>query len=785
MKTNTFQFLKSFILTSALTFVLIFAGNYAQAQCCTYALSMHDTYGDGWNGGNLEVFVNSVSIGSFTAIGYGSLDTFQVCNGDSFELIYTAGDYEEENSYQLFDPAWNLAFSQGTTPLTGTVFSATANCDQIAIPGNHPCNAIAIDTGQCIVADNTGVQSSGLVPGCANYQGSDVWFTMQVPSSGNLSFQTDNGSLTDTGIAVWTDSVCTNLQLLGCDDDAGNGYYSLLSLFDLDPEQTIFIQVFGYGGATGSFELCVNDLGTVEFDSSELPIFMINTLNQTIVSDTKIGCLLDVKYNGPGSITYVSDPSNVYSGIIGIEIRGASSSGYPQLPYGFETRDAIGENNNVSLLGMPAENDWVLLSNYNDRSMIRNALAFKLFGDMDNYSVRTSLCEVLVDSSYMGIYLFGEKIKQDNNRVNISKLTTADIAGDDLTGGYILQQNIWDASNSFESNYSPIDHPGFDVHFVYEYPDPDVILDVQKTYIASYIDSLETALYSEDFADPELGYRKYLDVKSFIDYLIVNELARNADGFKKSVFFNKDKFSHGGKLKAGPVWDFDWAWKNLYGCELYETFDGSGWAHHNNDCPTDNYSTGWYIRMLQDPEFSNELQCTYQSYRQTILDTTYLFAYIDSVENLLQNAQSRHFQRWQILGMSGPAPEIGEIATSYSAELDTLKTWIKIRLDWLDANMPGICMPTDNGLITLNEMNFFPNPANEFVQIDYYLSSFTDVNVSIINFIGEVVASSNMGEQNAGNYSVKFETADLSPGVYLVRFNSGSKCENGKLVIVH
>jgi spore coat protein CotH len=81
---------------------------------------------------------------------------------------------------------------------------------------------------------------------------------------------------------------------------------------------------------------------------------------------------------------------------------------------------------------MPVENDWVLLSNYNDRSLIRNTLAYKLFGEMGNYSVKTSLCEVLIDSAYRGIYVFGEKIKRDNNRVNIAKLTTSDNAGDDV-----------------------------------------------------------------------------------------------------------------------------------------------------------------------------------------------------------------------------------------------------------------------------------------------------------------------------------------------------------------
>jgi hypothetical protein len=354
---------------------------------------------------------------------------------------------------------------------------------------------------------------------------------------------------------------------------------------------------------------------------------------------------------------------------------------------------------------MPAENDWVLLSNFNDRSLIRNQLAFRLFADMGQYAPRTHLCEVLLDSAYKGIYLFGEKIKRDNGRVDIATLTPLDNAGDELTGGYILEQNYWDSFNSSQSNYSPIDHPTFDVHFVYEEPAPDVITQPQRDYIAAYVDSLETALYSTAFADAVVGYRNFLDVPSFIAYFLVNELARSNDGFKKSVFFHKDKASNGGKLKAGPTWDFDWAWKDIASCQIFENTDGSGWAHLVNDCPTDNYSCGWYVRLLQDSTFIRELQCTYQDLRATVLDTAYMFNIIDSIGGRVQVAQVRHFQKWPILGISGPAPEVSPVATTYAAELDTLKAWITRRLVWLDANMPGLCTP----IAGLNEAT--PSPA--------------------------------------------------------------------------
>ncbi|MEO6130532.1 MAG: CotH kinase family protein, partial [Saprospiraceae bacterium] len=464
-----------FIIFNGLIISSLLYSHVATAQCCTYTLSMHDMYGDGWNGGFLQAYVNNNFLGNFYATGFGSSGTIAICQGDSLKLIYTAADYENENTYELYDAAYNLVSEGGPNPQTGLILATTGNCSSLPLPGSNPCNAFVIDTGQCIFADNTLMNASGVSPVCAEFQGGDIWFLLKVPPSGNLSVATDTGTLNDTGIAVWTNTTCTGLRLLGCDDDAGPGSYSYLILNELTPEQNLYIQVFGYGGAKGTFRLCVKDLGFVRIDSSELPIITIHTLGNNIINDTKVDAQMEIRYNGPGSITHQTDSANVYNGPIGIEIRGASSSGYPQRPYGIETRTLTGTNKDVSLLGMPAESDWILTSNYNDRSLIRNTLSFKLFRAMGEYAPRANLCEVLIDSIYKGVYVFCEKIKRDKNRVYIAKLDSTDVNGDKLTGGYILQQNYWDQVTSFQSHYSPIDHPGFDVHFVYEYPKPVVI----------------------------------------------------------------------------------------------------------------------------------------------------------------------------------------------------------------------------------------------------------------------------------------------------------------------
>ena len=693
---------------------ILYFGSSISAQCCDYLLVMDDSYGDGWNGGTLQVNVNGSLIGIFAAAGAGSDTTFTMCNGDELVLNYSAAEWEEENSYRLFDPVGNVVFADGPTPSTGVAFTGVGDCDAVAAPGSVPCAALPIDTLDCVLADNTAAIGAGIDPSCANYQGGDIWYVMPVPPSGNVSVSTfDSGGLNDTGIALWTGTNCVDLTQRGCDDDGGDGYFSLALAYELPVGEMLYIQVFGYGGGTGAFELCVTDLGTVTLESSELPIVMINTLGQEIVDEPKIHALMEIKYNGPGNLTFVTDPANVYNGDVGIEIRGASSAGYPQRPYGFETRDSLGENLDVSLLGMPAEHDWVLLSNYNDRSLIKNQLAFSISQGMGQYATRTHLCEVLIDSVYRGIYVLGEKIKRDSGRVDIAKLTPNENSGDDLTGGYIFMQAYWDGNNSFLSNYHPIDHPDFDVHFVYNTPSPDSISDPQRDYIASFVDTLETALYSPAFDDPATGYRKYMDVKSFIDYFLVNEVSRSADGFKKSVFFHKDKNSNGGKLKAGPVWDFDWAWKNIASCSIFEATDGSSWAHQINDCFTDNYSCGWYVRLLQDTTFNNELRCKYEEYRTTVLDTATIFSYIDSIGDRVQNAQARHFQKWPILGVGGPAPDVGPVATTYAGELDSLKAWITLRLAWLDVNIPGTCINTSVETYQAeSNLSCYPNPSS-------------------------------------------------------------------------
>jgi len=463
------------------------------------------------------------------------------------------------------------------------------------------------------------------------------------------------------------------------------------------------------------FVLIVSLLKAQVFTSSNLPIVIISTNNVPIPNEPKIPGTMKIIDNGPGQLNHVTDPGNVYTGNIGIEIRGSYSASLPQKPYAVETRDIMQNDSAVSLFGFPEESDWVLLANYNDKVFMRNSLAFKLFNDMGHYASRTRFCEVSVNGDYKGIYIFGEKIKRDNGRVDIARLDPDENEGEPLTGGYIFKIDYWDNFNSWKSPYHPIGHSNFDVHFVYYYPKPEEISEQQHEYIKNYVTTFESALYNS------IGdYRTFMNDQSFIDYFLVNELARNNDGFKKSFYFYKDRDGLDKRINCGPVWDFDWAWKNIDECAIFANTDGSGWAYKVNDCYPDVNSPGWHIRLLQDTNFANQLKCRWELFRNSILNTDSLMDWVDANADYLRQAQQRHYTLYPILGLNVGTPVIPPIPTTYQGHINDFKYWIQLRLNWLDENMPGNCFNIMNNELQASKPQIvvFPNPAKDYLYIE-------------------------------------------------------------------
>ena len=435
---------------------------------------------------------------------------------------------------------------------------------------------------------------------------------------------------------------------------------------------------------------------------------------------------------------------------------------------------------------MPAENDWDLIAMYNDKSFMRNSLSYTTFDEIGHWGPRSKLCEVVLNGDYQGVYALCETIKRDVNRVDVAKLNQTDITWPEVSGGYILKTDYWNNSNSWLLGFSPIDHPGFDIHMVYFYPQPQLLVPQQKTYIQTFFNDYETALYGPNFTDTINGYKKYISTRSFIDYFLVNELSRNVDGFKKSAYYYKEKDDSAtaaiGKLKAGPVWDFDWAWKDIWDCNIFQATDGSGWAHHINDCSPDIYGTGYYIRLLQDSSFADELNCRWQELRGTILDTTNLFSWMDSIANFSNEAQVRHYSFWGHMGVATGTPEVTPPRQSYQEEVDSLKSWIRRRIIWMDTNMPGNSINCNLTGITSSQysnsiVTTYPNPFESEIHLSFMLAQPETVEIELINVLGQTVQPIQKEHHSGGGTQVFTFVADanLPVGIYLLRVKCGEK----------
>ena len=512
------------------------------------------------------------------------------------------------------------------------------------------------------------------------------------------------------------------------------------------------------------------------FTSSNLPIIKINTMGQAIEDEPKILANMQIIDNGTGIRNYITDTIYSYEGNIGVEVRGSSSQMFPKKSLGFETWDSLGTEIDTSILGFPAESDWILNANYTDKSFLRNVMSYHLFNQMGRYASRTKYVEVFINNVFAGVYILMEKIKRDNNRVAINKLTPLDTSVVDITGGYILKVDKATGSSGaggFSSAFPPVNNG--DIPFIlYDYPDEVEITAQQSNYIQAFVDSFEQALHGPQFTDPINGYYKYINDSTFIDFFLINELSKNVDGYRISSYLYKEKITKGNRLNAGPVWDYDIGYGNADYCGgQYQT----GWSYTYN-CSTSGFQVPfWWARLLNDPIYRNKVKCRYTQLRNTIFSTAYINSYIDSIALYLQEGQDRNFQQWPILGTyvwPNPSP----IPTTYAGEITKLKNWISTRLFWLDLNMPGTCSTTGLEAISNNNIiQVYPNPASDFITVKSEGDPIEEYLLYTIN--GQLI------HKGLGNFNDEFTIplTNISSGIYFLHTRTSSQLSVSRFVV--
>ena len=512
----------------------------------------------------------------------------------------------------------------------------------------------------------------------------------------------------------------------------------------------------------------------IAFKSTNLPIVMINTNGHEIIDDPKIMADFIIIDNGLGASNHPDD-SPSFVGKIGIELRGSSSQTFPKKSYGLETWDDTGNSIDTSLLGMPAESDWILNANYADKTLMHNAISYQLWMNMGHYATRYRWVEVMLNGRYKGLYLFSEKIKRDKNRLNISKLEPSSTSGDKLTGGYIFKvdKSTGSGGDGWTSSFPPPAATGGQtIFFQYEYPKQDDIVQEQKSYISTYVNEWEAALDGPNSADTLIGWRKYAKEYTFTDYLLVNEVSKNVDGYRLSTFLHKDRDSKDGRISMGPVWDYDIAYGNADYCDgnLY-----SGWAYQF-PCSDDYWLVPfWWEKLMSQSLFTDRLQCQWRMFRSSFLSNQEMNSMIDSLATMLAPAAHRNFHTWPTLGhYTWPDPY--PWPTTWEEELNSFKSWLNHRLNWLDQNIPGTCLTVGEQEINSPSHLFInPNPASGYFKIEG-LNTGVNAEVTVIDMTGRVVVY----EPACTGFVY---TTTLNSGLYLIRIQQAEEMTVLKLMI--
>ncbi|MEY2692021.1 MAG: hypothetical protein RIT03_411 [Bacteroidota bacterium] len=413
------------------------------------------------------------------------------------------------------------------------------------------------------------------------------------------------------------------------------------------------------------------------FTDSNLPIVLITTDTNTqtnqpleILDDPRIGATMQIISRPDGSRNYVTDVSTTeylnYNGRISIEIRGSSSQATDKKGYGFTTLLADNlTNNNVALLGMPKENDWILNGLAFDPSLIRDYLSYNLSRQIGNYAPRTVFCELIINGDYRGLYLLQEKIKVDGNRVDISDLLPTATTAPNLTGGYIVKSDKTTGGDPVA--WQMLSNAG-SVDFIYDTPEPNEIVNAQKNYIKNIFQNLgiQTAFSNTSLTN---GFPSIIDIPSFVDFMLINELASNADAYQFSTYFHKDK---GGKLRAGPVWDHNLT----YGNDLF--FWGLDRSHYDvwQFSNGDNEGARFWTDLYNSPTFRcyftkrwNELIQPGQPFKHNNLVT-----YIDATVAQISEAVVRENLRWATI-------------PDHALEIENMKLFLYNRINWINSQL--------------------------------------------------------------------------------------------------
>ena len=353
----------------------------------------------------------------------------------------------------------------------------------------------------------------------------------------------------------------------------------------------------------------------------------------------------------------------------GVRGRGNASWNFPKKPYRLKFDEK------QQLLDAPAKaKKWTLINNYGDKTLMRNILAFELsrrFGLA--YTPYCHPVDVVLNGEYRGCYQLCDQIEVNKNRVNITKMEPEDVALPELSGGYLIEVDAY-ASTEASHFYSTLGTP-----VTIKSPDDEDIVNAQTRYITDYFNRMENAVFASNFADPETGYRRYLDLDSFLKHFMVGEMSGNTDTYW-SVYMTKDRESD--KFFTGPVWDFDIAFDNDQ--RTYPIEAHTDYIFASKGSVASEAMRRMVNRIVKEDDGARQrlLELWSEARNTKGIDETSLLEYVDKMVELLNESQKLNFLRWNIL--SERVHENPQASGSYEGEVAIVKNFIRKRLPQLD-----------------------------------------------------------------------------------------------------
>ena len=448
---------------------------------------------------------------------------------------------------------------------------------------------------------------------------------------------------------------------------------------------------------------------------SNLPIVVIETDNHVNIPDEpKVLGTMKIIWHQDGSRNYMTDIDNPeflnYNGRIGIETRGSTSQNLPKKPYGLETLQSDDvTNNNVSILGMPKENDWILNSLAFDQTGMRDVISYELSEKLGQYSSRRVYCEVVVNGDYKGLYAFMEKIKADDNRVNIEKMDATCNSYPEITGGYIVQTDRSDYSTPTAWTMQCYGNGwwgGTYATFINHYPKYEDITTTQNNYIKSVFMNLADKAGSHNIS-VDGGIPSIIDVQTFVDFMLMGEFSSNVDIYQYSTYFHKDRK---GKLRAGPIWDYNLA----YGHDEFGSRSRYDvWQFDNND----NIGPKFWKDLFDTDMFRCYFARRWFEVTQEgmPLDYNAICDRLDEINELILEGVERDNQRWNRM-------------SQHASEIQSMKNWIQQRINWLNNNIGSCdaCSNIDLPPLVISKIHYHPADIDstlngnklEFIQIN-------------------------------------------------------------------